>query len=162
MQTIHSIQVVSTNLERAWKALCEKYDNHQKNTDLYLEQLENLRPMTEASASQLRGLYDRVNGAREALKIIGYEVDKWDVILVGKVKRCFDRETLQYFENLRLNSSQGTTQADITWEKLSEFITSRCLVLDSYRSSQKEGKDHQKSKPTVSGHSVQIVKRKYP
>ena len=118
--------------------------------------------MTEASASQLRGLYDRVNGAREALKIIGYEVDKWDVILVGKMKRCFDRDTLQYFENLRLNSSQGTTQADVTWEKLSEFITSRCLVLDSYRSSQKEGKDHQKSKPTVSGHSVQIVKRKYP
>ena len=168
--TIQSIQVVEANLERAWKTLCEKYDNDQKNTDKYLVELENLRPMTEASASQLRILYDKVNGAREALKIIGEEVDKWDTFLVGKVKRCFDRETLQYFENMRLNSSQGSSQAKITWEKLSEFVTSRCLVLDSFKPSQKEGhkhqKDHQKDHPrpkaTTSSNSAQLTKRKYP
>ena len=91
--------------------------------------------MTEALASQLRSLYGKVNGAREALKIVGEKVDESDTFLVGKVKRCFDRETLKYFETMRLNSSQRFTQAKITREKLSEFITSRCLVLDSFKPS---------------------------
>ena len=89
LRTIQSIPMTDASLKRAWDALLEKYDNKSKMVKDYLEDIQNLKPIHEPSAYKLRQLFDKVNENREALSILGQNVEHWDSILVNSVCKVF-------------------------------------------------------------------------
>ena len=131
LRTISSIPPTGQNLTRAWTAMCSKYNNTRKLTDDYLAELDNLKTITQPTASSFRKLLDKVHGAREALKALGYSVANWDRFLVNKVIRCFDKNTRTFYE-VGVASKTGTPgSAQVTWNQVVEFIQMRAQTLDN-------------------------------
>ena len=54
--------------------------------------------MSKPNAHQIRKLFDTVNDAREALRLLGHDVELWDPIHFSKVTRFFDLDTRSFYE----------------------------------------------------------------
>ena len=64
LRTIESIPTTGADVKLVWQELCNKYDNTRRLTQGYLADLENQKPMTESSSTQLRRLYEDMNAIR--------------------------------------------------------------------------------------------------
>ena len=177
LRTIQSIQIAGENLDKAWKALCDKYDNPRKLAQDYILELNNLKPIPEASAYHLRKLFDQVNSIRDSLEYMGYKVEDWDPIIVANTTKCFDSDTRIFYELIvatkaAANSTTSSTGSsggpkDISWKQVADFILLRCSSLENSKPSSKEKKDnnsHNNNKPkkNVSSHQVQVNEKKKP
>ena len=163
LSTIKSVPVTGADLERAWKAVCNKYDNTDKLRDDYIAEMRKLKPMTEPSAQQLRKLYEHINGTRESLPRLGKAIDYYDEILIYEIKGCFDSSTRQFYENYALmKKEESSGSSRITWEQMTSFVNTRCLALENCKEKSKESKESKEHNPrkSTSSYSTQLTKER--
>lgn len=130
LQLIQSIEVTNENYDVAWTLLKERFTNKKLLIKKHVNALFELRSVAKENSSNLRDLLDGMTMNLRVLKHLGQPVDQWDTLIVYYITNKFDSSTRKEWES----STHGTKKDVATVCDLSEFIETRCAILESLES----------------------------
>lgn len=126
---IHHLQLTNENYESAFNLIINRYDNHRKIADMYLDILLDLPNATIKSASSIKVLHDSIKECIEGMKSLNTSLndvigDSYIITRIGIKK--LDPESLKVFEE-----GLDEPKKSPTLQYFLKFLESRFLVLDS-------------------------------
>ncbi|XP_055591299.1 uncharacterized protein LOC129743341 [Uranotaenia lowii] len=120
------VQSSEDNFSSLWKALCSEFENKRLLVDRHIAQLFHLKPLVRESGSALRTLLSDVTRNIRALANLELKLEPLsEQFLVFLVCARLDTRTRKDFE------LQFTDHSLPSWEKLLEYLQSRCRCLES-------------------------------
>lgn len=97
-RVIQSLGVSDSNYLIAWNNICQRYEDSYSLIYYHTHALFELSKMSKASYSSLRQLIDDTNNHLLALKSLGEETEKWDVMMVHLLTSKLDSYTKREWE----------------------------------------------------------------
>lgn len=135
-KSFDSVSLNKDGFEIMWKALKDRFDNLQDLVNHHLRELFKQSKIRADSHDDLRKLIDVFSLNLKQLKVLGQEVDKWDMIIINIVEFRLDNETKKMWETRFIDIKRVPTELDEdaserlpTWDELKEFLEDRCRVL---------------------------------
>lgn len=122
---LHSLEASSENYATAWLLLKERYDNKRIIVNKHISALVNIEPLHKENAIFIRHFLDTINKHVRCLKSLGQPIDNWDTILIFILSKKLDMYTLKHWE------SQNTTPELPTMTEFTDFLQSRCQILEA-------------------------------
>lgn len=115
------------NYEKAWNAVCQRYDDKRKLLNYHLTSLHAIKKMTNNSPQELRRIIDSFESHISSLAQLGFEFNQDDsyvnLIFVFLVSRSIDEETLKEWK-------KDTPCDTPTYAELHSFLLARWRSLD--------------------------------
>ncbi|EZA52883.1 hypothetical protein X777_07701 [Ooceraea biroi] len=153
---IANIAITKENFARAWTALTSRYENKRLLVNSYLNRLFELKPLTQATCTDLKNLLATVKESLGALESLGVPVQQWDVLMVYFVARKLDPKILEAWE---LHLGESTELANFS--QLELFLESRLRTLEAVGSRNSSSKvaagQKPASKPKASARALAAV-----
>lgn len=130
LQLIQSIDVTNENYDVAWTLLKERFTNKKLLIKKHVNALFELKSVTKENSTNLRDLLDGMTMNLRVLKHLGQPTDQWDTLIVYYITNKFDNSTRKEWES----STYGTKKDVATVCELTEFLETRCAILESLES----------------------------
>lgn len=86
--------------DRAWAALCNRYDNEYQVVMAHLNAILNIKAATKDSEKDLRAIVDTINQQLRMLKRYDFDTAAWDPLVFAVVLRKLDADTFKEWEKL--------------------------------------------------------------
>lgn len=139
------------NYEKAWKAVCDRYNDKRKLLNHHLTSLFAIKKMTNDSAAELRRIIDSFESHISALAQLGFKFSEADaypnLIFVFLVSRCLEEETLKEWK--KDNNCDTPSYAE-----LHAFLIARWRSLDDMPLNKKSSSKAPEVKQSRSGKSL--------
>lgn len=120
---LRQFQVTEANYVKAWKVLCDRYDNKRVLLNIQLKTLLN-QPVAKETALGLRNLLDTTNECLQSLENLGIVTESWDPILVYLLSQRLPEDTHVLWE-------QSLISNDIPeYEQIKKFLENRFRTLE--------------------------------
>ncbi|XP_062553177.1 uncharacterized protein LOC134218260 [Armigeres subalbatus] len=120
-----SVDIEADNYACTWDALLKRYDNRRFLKRQLFRALYDLPAVKQESANRIHSLIDDFQRHVKALKKLNEPVEHWDTPLVNILSYKLDPPTLRAWEE------KTSTQDDVKYEELVEFLYQRVRVLNS-------------------------------
>lgn len=130
LNLIESIDVTNENYEVAWLLLKERFENKKMLIKRHVNALFELKMVPKENSANLRMLLDAMTMNLRVLKQLGEPVDQWGTMIVFFVSNKFDNSTRKEWET----SSYGNKKDVASVSDLTEFLRTRCAILESLES----------------------------
>lgn len=130
LQLIQSIEVTNENYDVAWTLLKERFTNKKLLIKKHVNALFELKSVSKENSTNLRDLLDGMTMNLRVLKHLGQPTDTWDTLIVYYIANKFDSSTRKEWES----SAHGTKKDVATVCELTEFLQTRCAILESLES----------------------------
>lgn len=145
---IQTIEVTNENYEVAWSLLKERYTNKKLLVKKHVQALFDLPTIQKETSVNLRMLLDSTTRNLRILGQLGEPIDQWDTLVVHFVSSKFDQSTRKEWESLTcVNKESSSSSTSNSVKELTEFLQTRCSILESLES-------HQSSKVSCESSSV--------
>lgn len=132
-EIIASITMSADNYEIAWKLLEGRFENKRVLVHHHLQALIEFPAIQKESHAALRQLLDTMEKHVRALKKLNQPTEHWSTILVFLLTAKLDSTTKRAWEN-------KTSSKDVaSYEQFIEFITNRCIMLETLQLDQQKG-----------------------
>lgn len=122
---IQCTPMTGNNYLVAYNALVDRYLNPRLAATAYWNEIENSPRLTSENPQLLRKLLDIFSENIAALKNMNYPTEHWDFILVNKLLKRLDPETISRFE-----IAHGSNDFP-TYKELTEFLSKQCIAYDT-------------------------------
>nr|XP_029711525.1 uncharacterized protein LOC115256725 [Aedes albopictus] len=145
------VQSSEDSFASLWKALCSEFENKRILVDKHIAQLFHVKPILRESGSALRNLLNDVTRNIRALANLELKLEPLsEQFLIHLVCTRLDARTRKDFE------LQLTDNALPSWDKLLDFLQSRCRCLENIEQDGKDTAPNQSSRlrPERSGSHV--------
>ncbi|XP_071579935.1 uncharacterized protein [Temnothorax nylanderi] len=120
-----SIEMSADNYEIAWNLLENRFENKRVLVHHHLQALIEYPAIQKEQHASLRQLLDSTEKHVRALKKLGQPTEQWSAILVHLMTAKLDSTTKREWEN-------KTSSRDVaTYDQFIEFITNRCIMLET-------------------------------
>ncbi|XP_039436592.1 uncharacterized protein LOC120418326 [Culex pipiens pallens] len=150
------IQSAEDTFVSLWKALRHEYENKRVLVEKHIAQLFHLEPIASESGSDLRTLINEVSQSLRALANMNLKVEPLsEQFMIYLVCSRLDPGTRKDFE------LQLTINALPSWEKLFEYLQSRCRCLESIENEAKD-KSAPRGKTTPQERSAPRQSKAFP
>ena len=136
---LQSITTTDDNYEVAYRALVDRYDNHNLIKQGNVKAIFELPRITCESASSLRNLVDSVNKNLRCLDSLGEPTSQWDTLLIYIVASKLDNSTHKEWEFKRQKLN------NVVFKDLIDFISNRWQVLETISMSRSHNMEVNKS-----------------
>ncbi|XP_062704693.1 uncharacterized protein LOC115265150 [Aedes albopictus] len=120
-----SVEIEADNYACTWDALLKRYDNRRCLKRQLFRALYDLPTVKQESAKRLHSLVDDFQRHVRALAKLNEPVEHWDTPLVNIMSYKLDQSTLRAWEE------KTSTQDDVKYDELVEFLYQRVRVLNS-------------------------------
>ncbi|XP_058817789.1 uncharacterized protein LOC131681097 [Topomyia yanbarensis] len=120
-----SVDVEADNYASTWDALHKRYDNRRFLKRQLFRTLYELPAVKQESAKRIHSLVDDFQRHVRALAKLDEPVEHWDTPLVNMLSYKLDQSTLRAWEE------KTSSQDDVKYEELVEFLYQRVRVLNS-------------------------------
>lgn len=122
---IQCTPMTGNNYLVAYNTLVDRYLNPRLAATAYWNEIENSPRLTSENPQLLRKLLDVFSENIAALKNMNYPTEHWDFILVNKLLKRLDPETISRFE-----IAHGSNDFP-TYKELTEFLSKQCIAYDT-------------------------------
>lgn len=117
--------ITDDNFPKAWRELCEKYDNNRHLLENFIESLINASPMPRDSAYELKFLLDTYNNIFQSLRLLNQPIEHWGILMVYLMASKLSPDTLKAWKDtLDFNEVP-------TWDKFEAYLTHRIRNLQT-------------------------------
>ncbi|XP_058840886.1 uncharacterized protein LOC131696359 [Topomyia yanbarensis] len=120
-----SVDVEADNYASTWDALHKRYDNRRFLKRQLFRTLYELPAVKQESAKRIHSLVDDFQRHVRVLAKLDEPVEQWDTPLVNMLSYKLDQSTLRAWEE------KTSSQDDVKYEELVEFLYQRVRVLNS-------------------------------
>ncbi|XP_058817061.1 uncharacterized protein LOC131680357 [Topomyia yanbarensis] len=120
-----SVDVEADNYASTWDALHKRYDNRRFLKRQLFRTLYELPAVKQESAKRIHSLVDDFQRHVRALAKLDEPVEHWDTPLANMLSYKLDQSTLRAWEE------KTSSQDDVKYEELVEFLYQRVRVLNS-------------------------------
>lgn len=131
-EILGSLEITDNNYLIAWNLLKDRYEHKRLITQNHIKALFEMQPMTKESLPLLRKLQDDVKKNIRALTALGQPTDKWDSLLIYLISSKLDSASKREWEKLVIERDYTTL------DKLFDFLTQRCHLLEAVQSDKKD------------------------
>ena len=130
---IESIELTDGNYTIAWELLTKRYEDPRAIKKKHIQCLFTMPQVAKESSSAIRELVDYTQKHLRILKSMELTTDSWGELIIHMIESKLDIVTLRAWE-------QSGNAAEATLDKLTDFLQSRCHILERIeaRSKQKD------------------------
>ncbi|XP_066592941.1 uncharacterized protein [Prorops nasuta] len=148
---IQSLAVTSENYAVAWGILVSRYTNKRLITATFLNRITQVSVAHGDNLNSLKTIRDSVAVALDALKAMGYSVDRWDPLIVHILTNKLDNSLRLEWEKLLGSSTDYPTYAQFL-----EFLSCHINTLESIGVKPKTSR--RESEKTFKSHTAGVDK----
>ena len=153
-QLLRHIPIESTNYERCWNLLEERYNNKKYICHHILKRLFSQRNIVNESANSLKELIDTTNDCLSGLSNLGINVESWDVIVIHILTLKLDPETRRQWE-FNVTNSNSTDELP-SFQQFKDFLTNRYRAMEFL-----DSRSNTYNKPQVSNNNYNLPVNKF-
>lgn len=132
-RTFETIQYSEEGFNVIWSELKDRFENKVVLVDKLISEMFKVKPVPKDSPEDLRRLIDSFTFNLNQLKLLGQEVDKWDMLIINLVKHRLDEDLRKSWDRwvLRFKKEANQNQQQLpTWKNMKDFLQDQYQVLE--------------------------------